>query len=404
MQDHGLFQAICRVNRLDGEDKEYGYIVDYKDLFQKIEKAMEDYTGGAFSDFDAEDVKGLLKDRLNEARKRLDEMIDMAHALIEGVKPPKSINDYIKYFIGDNPKEKEPLRVVFYQTVASLMRAYANIANEMKEAGYSDDDIAKIKRDIEYFISLRDSIKLASGDYIDLKAYEPAMRYLIDSYVNAESSVKLSAFEDYSLLQLLKIKNIDSLIESMPESIRNNAESVAETIENNIRKLIIDEQPTNPKYYDKISIILENLAKQRKEQAIDYKNYLKKIEVLIKKLIENNQESGDYPVTLKSKAQKALYDNLDESKNVQLALKIDKEIMSRKKDNWRGDKIKEREVENIIKQVLVQYNNSIGDNFGNVTIKDSKPVYNNSVASSNKNIDETVKKLFNIVKNQSDYV
>ena len=37
MQDHGLFQAICRTNRLDGEDKDFGYIVDYKDLFKKVE-------------------------------------------------------------------------------------------------------------------------------------------------------------------------------------------------------------------------------------------------------------------------------------------------------------------------------------------------------------------------------
>ncbi len=44
MQDHGLFQAICRTNRLDGEDKIFGYIVDYKDLFKKVENAIAVYT------------------------------------------------------------------------------------------------------------------------------------------------------------------------------------------------------------------------------------------------------------------------------------------------------------------------------------------------------------------------
>jgi type I restriction enzyme R subunit len=44
MQDHGLFQAICRTNRLDGEDKDFGYIVDYKDLFKKVENAIAVYT------------------------------------------------------------------------------------------------------------------------------------------------------------------------------------------------------------------------------------------------------------------------------------------------------------------------------------------------------------------------
>ena len=68
MADHNLFQAICRVNRLDGDDKEYGYIVDYKDLFRSIDKAISDYTQGAFDGYDKEDVAGLLKDRLEQAR------------------------------------------------------------------------------------------------------------------------------------------------------------------------------------------------------------------------------------------------------------------------------------------------------------------------------------------------
>ena len=52
MRDHGLFQAICRVNRLDGDDKEYGYIIDYKDLFKSLEGAVQDYTSGAFDAYD----------------------------------------------------------------------------------------------------------------------------------------------------------------------------------------------------------------------------------------------------------------------------------------------------------------------------------------------------------------
>ncbi len=59
MRDHGLFQAICRVNRTEKEDKEFGYIVDYKDLFKSLDRAIADYTSDAFDDFEAEDVKGL---------------------------------------------------------------------------------------------------------------------------------------------------------------------------------------------------------------------------------------------------------------------------------------------------------------------------------------------------------
>ena len=73
MRDHGLFQAICRVNRLDGDDKEYGYIIDYKDLFKSLEGAVHDYTSGALDGYDKEDVAGLLEDRLGKARERLEE-------------------------------------------------------------------------------------------------------------------------------------------------------------------------------------------------------------------------------------------------------------------------------------------------------------------------------------------
>jgi type I restriction enzyme R subunit len=98
MRDHGLFQAICRVNRLDGEDKEYGYVIDYKDLFKSLERSVEDYTSGAFEDFDKEDVKGLLFDRLKKGRERLDTALEAIKALCEPVEPPKNTPMYIRYF------------------------------------------------------------------------------------------------------------------------------------------------------------------------------------------------------------------------------------------------------------------------------------------------------------------
>ena len=88
MQDHGLFQAICRVNRLDGEDKEYGYVIDYKDLFRSLEQSVKDYTGEAFDGYDKADVEGLLKDRLGLGRERLEEAREAIKALCEPVEPP----------------------------------------------------------------------------------------------------------------------------------------------------------------------------------------------------------------------------------------------------------------------------------------------------------------------------
>ncbi len=229
-----------------------------------------------------------------------------------------------------------------------MIRAYANIANEMEEAGYTAKEIEQIKIDVKYFENLRAEIKLASGDYIDLKAYEPAMRHLIDTYISAEESEKISAFDDLTLVQLI-VERGEEAVESLPNSIKKNKEAVAETIENNIRRLIIDEMPTNPLYFEKMSVLLDELIKERKQEAINYKKYLEKIVALTKK-ITKPETSSAYPKTLNSKAKRALFDNLN--RDEKLAIELDEEITRTKKDDWRGNKLKEREVRNAIKKVL----------------------------------------------------
>jgi type I restriction enzyme R subunit len=90
MRDHGLFQAICRVNRLDGDDKDYGYVVDYKDLFKNIETAVEDYTSGAFHAFDAADVEGLISSRAEKAGEDLMTARDAWFGLLDPVEQPRA--------------------------------------------------------------------------------------------------------------------------------------------------------------------------------------------------------------------------------------------------------------------------------------------------------------------------
>lgn len=351
MQDHGLFQAICRVNRLDGDGKEYGYIVDYKDLFKSLETSIKDYTSEVFDGYEKDDVAGLLSDRLEKARERLDNALEAVKALCEPVEPPQDTPAYLHFFCSkdtsdkDALKENEPRRLTLYKLVASLIRAYADVANEMADAGYSDAETVKIKSDVDHFEKLRNEVKLASGDYIDLKMYEPAMRHLIDTYIRAEESEVISAFDDMSLVQLIVERGVDA-VDALPKDIRKNKEAVAETIENNVRKLIIDESPINPKYYDKMSKLLDALIEQRKNDAIDYQAYLQKI-VELTKQAKSPESTSAYPTATNSPAKRALYDNLGQDE--ELALAIDAEIVSKKKDSWRGNMFKEREVLNAIK-------------------------------------------------------
>src|SRR6266702_352044 len=240
MQDHGLFQAICRTNRLDGDDKTFGYIVDYKDLFKKVQGAMAVYTseldhsdGGASPDI-------LLQDRLKKGRERLDEALEALALLCEPVQPPKSELEHIHYFCGnteipDDLKEHEPQRVALYKSTAALVRAFANIADDLPQAGYSDSQIASIKGDINRYLKLREIIRKASGETIDLKAYEADMRHLIDTYIEADEPRTISPFDGMPLLELIVKSGIANAINQLPDGIKSNRGAIAETIENNVR-------------------------------------------------------------------------------------------------------------------------------------------------------------------------
>jgi type I restriction enzyme R subunit len=349
MQDHGLFQAICRVNRVDSEDKEYGYIIDYKDLFKSLSKSINDYTSGAFDEYDVDDVKGLLADRYVVSKERLETALEKVIAICEPVFPKDEPN-FIRYFCGNTEnhndlKATEDKRVALYKSVVALIRAYAEIANEMHKMGFTALESSNIKQLVQYYSDLRDTIKQASGDSIDFKRFEPGMRQLMDMYLDAKNSRKISDLDNKTLVDL--IVNI-----SEPEvayQTKGRQQSVAETIENNVRKVIIEESQTNPRYYEKMSLLLDELIKQRKDETLAYQEYLKKIMELASN-ISNPSQNNQYPNSITTLAKQALYDNLDS--NEILALAIDSVIHTNKLDGWRDGGIKEKKLRIAINEVL----------------------------------------------------
>jgi len=331
------------------------------------------YTGEAFEAYDSDDVAGLLKDRLKQARERLGEAREAVKALCEAVEPPKDSTAYFHYFCAtesgnaDQLKANEPKRLALYKMAAAYLRAYADIANEMQAAGYTVAETKTIRDEVEHFAKAREEVKLGSGDHIDFKRYEPDMRHLLDTYIHAGESSKISAFDELPLVQLIIERGEDALA-SLPDGIRGSKEATAETIENNVRRLIIDERAVNPRYYEHMSTLLEELIAERKRQALDYQAYLAKIVELARKIARPDR--ARYPQAINSGARQAIFDLLRDWPGLDAllaklqakdsgattaesaALAVDDAIRKAKMADFRGHPMKEKKVRNAIRKVL----------------------------------------------------
>lgn len=365
MRDHGLFQAICRVNRLDGDDKDYGYIIDYQDLFNSLEDAITDYTSGALDGYEKTDIDGLLSDRVDKARDDLEEALERIRALVEAVAPPKGTLQYQQYFCAkeqgnaEQLKANEPRRVELYKAVAAVTRAFANLANEMTAAGYTEAEAEAIRKEIAHYVDVRAEVKLGAGEDVDFKQYEAGMRFLLDTYIQASASEMVSDFEDAGLVDLI-VKLGAGAIDKLPAGIKKDPEAVAETIVNNMRKVIIDERAMNPKYYDKMSELLDAIIEERRKHALDYQAYLAQLLDAAKQL-GTGESDHKYPEWANNGAKRALVDFF--FPDDELAIAIDTVVRYNKPDAWVGNPMKERKVKNAIRSALPDGFNKLDDLF-----------------------------------------
>jgi len=373
MQDHGLFQAICRTNRLDGDDKVAGYIVDYRDLFQKLvnEKgtgALQVYSSELDDSAGSGDPKVLMQDRLETGRERLEAALERFAALCDPVLPPRGELEHIRYFCG-NPeiatdlKAREPRRVELYKAVAELLRAWANLADDLPDAGYLPAERKHTKQRVTWATQLRDTIRNASGETLDLKPYEADMRHLIDTYVEASAPRKVSPFDNMGLLDLIRAAGMDQAVEHLPDGIRNNQSAVAETIENNVRRKLMAERLDDPEFFDKMSALLDEIIRFRKEQARRYAEYLQRMAELVAQVVAGHDD--DTPEVLKSNAaMRRLYNNLrvadegvsdcaaEQARRLALAQKLDATICRAAHADWRGNPTKENRIKRAMLPLL----------------------------------------------------
>ena len=359
MRDHNLFQAICRVNRVNGEKKDYGYIVDYKHLFENIEGAIEDYTNGAFSGYDRTDIEGLLKSKIVEGKKDLDAALERCDRLSEPVKEPKGIDEFFDWFCYDQHRgteEEHQAEIIlnarkredFYEACYTLVRCYTAIAMQMTEAGYTEEEVDKIYLKVKTYDEIRNAISKRCGDYVDLKKFDAEMRALLDDYVVSSRVEVLENLEDFSFLDIIDIKDDgDVEVSDNAEKELGGRKGVAETMAANVRRVINRKRESNPEEYKLFSERINRLLEEYQQEKMEYKELLKSIKALAEEL----RKGENVDPRINTEGKKALYDNL--GKDVDFALKVYDVIDANAAVGFRTSEIRKKKLLIAIQKTLV---------------------------------------------------
>ncbi len=264
LKDHGLLQAIARTNRLF-EGKDFGLIVDYRGLIQKLDFAMEVYSGAGLEDYDGEDIQGVIVDvmacvsRLREAYSHLSD-------LFVGIKNAEDTEE-IEVFLSDVDKRAE-----FYELLCSFGRALSMVLNSEKAySAFSNQEIEMYRAAFVFYSKVRRSVKKRYADAIDNKAYEKQMQNLLDTHMSVAGIKQITNPVD--------ILDRDGLEQELRElgSLRSKADAIV----SHMTKSIKTNRDENPAYYDNFSKRIKDALEEYKNRVITEAEYLEKMKTIM---------------------------------------------------------------------------------------------------------------------------
>lgn len=263
--------------------------------------------------------------------------------------------------------ETEVLRISFYKAAVRFIRAFSAISQDLADAGYSDSEITDLNGEVVFFTDIRAAIKRHSGEELDIKPYEADMRHLINTYIQADPADSLGTMANYSLVELIVQTGIhDAIARKLNEKGKLSRNAVAEGIINNVRKTIIRERLTDPKFYEEMSKLLDDLIQQKRDDTESYEEFLRKAEQLARHLASDTSPHShpailnDHPVAIK------LFNNLsdipattfhcpeDDQQKAQIALNIDRTMREKAPAGWRGDDTREKQVLNALFPIMAR--------------------------------------------------
>lgn len=287
------------------------------------------------------------------------------------------MEQFLHYFCGDATNtqalnDTEPLRITFYKAVATFVRAYAELVQDLAAAGYGDAEAAVLAKDVEFYGDTRNAIKKHSGEKLDIKPFEADMRHLLNTYVQADPANPLGDLDSLSLTDLIIKTGIhDAIARKLNEKGRLTRNAIAEGIINNVRKTIIREQLTDPRFYEEMSKLLLDLIRQSREDAAAYEQFLSDAEALVKRLAQKHNVDGVPAILHGHPGAIVLYRNLPDvlpsssasdratepvaaygDQRAMLALTIDRTMREQAPAGWKGDPTREAQVRNALFPVM----------------------------------------------------
>ena len=281
MKEHTLLQAIARVNRLY-EGKDFGFIVDYRGLLEKLDVALDMYSGAGLENFDPEDLKEALRDVISIIGSLRQNHTDLKNIFM-GVKNRKDIEEFEVILGNDEVREN------FYNVLSQFGR-YLSIALESEQVynALSKEELANYKRDIKFFQELRKSVKLRYSDGIDHKEYEAQMQKLMDNYISAEEVIRIT-----NPVDILDKSKFEQELDRL-----GSKRAKADAIRTRMSKSISQKWDENPAHYKKFSKRIEEVLTAYREARISEGDYLNKMREIVKDYRKG--DSGiEYPESIK---------------------------------------------------------------------------------------------------------
>ena len=281
LKEHGLLQAIARTNRLyDGKD--YGLIVDYRGLIEKLDVAVDMYSGAGLENFDSRDLKGVVVDvmaAVGELRNTYTQLVDLFISI-----PDMSDVEVVEVSLADNE-----LRENFYNRLCAYGRALNLVLNaEQPYNAIPKNERKKYQDTFLFFSKVRRSVKIRYCDAVDNREYERQMQNLLDTHLSVAGLRQIT--------NPIDILNKDDFEKELEEL--GTLRAKADAITSRLTKSISEKRDENPAYYDSFSKRIKEALDLYKEKVISEAEYLAKMREIMEDY-HAGRSTVNYPERIK---------------------------------------------------------------------------------------------------------